>query len=144
MPSTKELMASIESGEWKTTFFSEKHISVNDLFEDENRVRSSPIFPYGGFNPNLDTISLCHDCLFIAAEEIAEWIDMKKRHLFRKVFTYDHEIGYVIRERNGEKTPSSSLVLALRHDSDCKYGFFITTFNVVEDEQAARLAVSGN
>lgn len=130
---TKRIIEKLLCGEgWKTGMFANKYLPFSHIYETEEQVRQSPIFPYGGFN-NPETVEDdLKGCLLATTDKIAEWMEGKKRTL-RLEFNLDYDIGYTVDSPTAPKRNSRCVVLALRRDTESltQNGFFVSAFNVI-------------
>lgn len=127
-----QLSRSLAGEEWKSDFFLEAFLPWASLYETEEKVRLSPLFPYGGFHDPLRAQECLHQCLCSSLERIADWALSKKRTLRIRLFLSE-EIGYTLCSPTAEKKPSHTVVCALRKDPEnhAPFGFFLSAFNVV-------------
>ena len=129
------IKAALISGEWKQAFFDEEFLRIDELYESEEKVRSSIFFPYGGFFEGQDLEKMCCSCLCAAVDEIALWLTTKRR-ILRIFYNFNNAVGYTLSASDSPKNDSRRVLLILRKDKrngDLKYGFFLSTFWVVEE-----------
>ena len=119
--------------EWQTTLFNNEHLPFDKIYESEEQVRNSIIFPYGGFFSKDVQNHLLKKCLLASIKKIAYWFIQTKERRLRMEFNFAFDVGYTVSSSIDDKKSSRSVVLTVRRDDKkaTKYGFYISAFNII-------------
>lgn len=122
----------LKNNTWEQDLFSSEYLPVYKLYESEEQVRNSILFPAGGFYYESKVKQLCYNALRSSVDEIASWTVQSKRTV-RLYFNYDYAVGYTVSSPEAEKKDAYRVVLALRKERDTKttkHGFYVSAFNI--------------